>query len=89
MVEADQRFWHPFTAFRMAEEMVSHLLCQVDEAGCILVKQNEIVQESPKKGYGPKGGCHLSVSLPGYVNHPWRGLSLYYLIELCYFTAIK
>ena len=60
MVEADQRFWHPFTAFGMAEEMVSHLLCQVDEAGCILGKQNELVQESPKKGYGPKGGCHLS-----------------------------
>jgi hypothetical protein len=28
VVEADQRFWHPFTAFGMAEEMVSHLLCQ-------------------------------------------------------------
>jgi hypothetical protein len=65
VVEADQCFWHPFTAFGMAEEMVSHLLCQVDEAGCIRVKQNEIVQESPKKGYGPKGGGHLSVSLPG------------------------
>ncbi len=36
--------------------MVSHLFCQVDEAGCILVKQNEIVQESwlTDKSYLPE-----------------------------------
>ncbi len=39
-----------------------------------LSENNEILQESPKKGYSPQVGSYLSASLPGFVKDPWRGL---------------
>jgi hypothetical protein len=43
--------------------MVSHLLCQVDETGYMLVKQNESVQESPKRAMVQKVAAIPSVSI--------------------------